>query len=50
MVDSQTNRNIQIADWISGAIARYFEKGSLGEESFRILKNNFISEGKEFFK
>jgi hypothetical protein len=49
MIDSKANRNIQIADWISGAIARYFEKGRLGEESFKILKNNFIGEGKEFF-
>ena len=50
MIDSVTNRNIQIADWIAGAIFRYYEKGPYGEEYFKILKNNFLGEGKEFFK
>jgi len=50
MIDSNSNSNIQIADWISGALTRYLEKGKLGEECFKILKNNFLSEGKEFFK
>ena len=49
MVDSSMNANIQIADWISGAIARYLEKGKNGEEYFRVFKNNFLSKGKEFF-
>ncbi len=49
MIDSTSNTNIQIADWISGAIARYLEKGKNGDEYFKILKNNFIGEGKEFF-
>lgn len=50
MIDSTSNGNMQIVDWISGALARYLEKGNLGEEYFKILKNNFTSEGKEFFK
>ncbi len=50
MIDSISNRNIQIADWISGAIARYYEKGQNGEEYFKVLKNNMLGEGKEFFK
>ena len=50
MLDSITNSNIQIADWISGALAWYLEKKKLGEECFRILKNNLLGEGKELFK
>lgn len=49
MIDSASNPNIQIADWIAGAIARYLEKGKNGDEYFRVFKNNFMSEGKEFF-
>lgn len=49
MIDSVTNANIQIADWISGAIAYYLEKKPLGEDYYKILKNNFIDPGKEFF-
>lgn len=49
MIDSTTNGNIQIADWIAGAIARYLEKGKHGNECHKILKNNFLDEGQEFF-
>lgn len=49
MVDSAAVVNIQIADWIAGALARYLEKGHLGEECFKILKANIIGEGKELF-
>jgi hypothetical protein len=49
MVDSAAVVNIQIADWIAGALARYLEKGKLGEECFKILKGNIIGEGKELF-
>lgn len=48
--DSTTSANIQIADWISGAIARYLEKKNLGEECYQILKNNILQDGKELFK
>lgn len=49
MIDSTSNANIQIADWISGALSRYLEKTSLGEECYLILKNNLLAEGQEFF-
>lgn len=49
MVDSAAVVNIQIADWIAGALARYLERGHLGEECFKILKGNIIGEGKELF-
>lgn len=50
MIDSTTNANIQIADWIAGALARCLEKRELGDECQAILKNNFLGEGKEFFR
>lgn len=50
MIDSTTNANIQIADWIAGALARYYEHKPLGEECFRILKNNILGEGRELFR
>lgn len=50
MIDSKSNANIQIADWISGALAWYLEKKHLGEGCYRILKNNLLGEGKELFK
>lgn len=49
MADSSSNANIQIADWISGVIARYLEKGKNGDEYFKLLKNNVLGNGKEFF-
>lgn len=49
MVDSTTNPNVQIADWISGALARYHEGKPLGKESYEILGNNII-ESEELFK
>ena len=49
MLDSTSNTNIQIADWIVGAIAYYFENKSLGNEYHEILKNNIINK-KELFK
>jgi hypothetical protein len=49
MVDSATNVNIQIADWIVGALAWHLEGHSLGAECFKILKNNLLGTGKELF-
>lgn len=49
MVDSASNGNMQIADWISGALSRYLENGALGAECYGILKNNFLDDGLEFF-
>jgi len=48
-VDSLSNVNIQIADWISGAIARSLEKGKLGQECYAILRGNMLGEGRELF-
>jgi Protein of unknown function (DUF3800) len=49
-VDSTADRNIQIVDWIVGAIAAYLNKKSLGEKCMEILKDNVIGSGKELFK
>lgn len=49
MIDSTANANMQIADWIAGAIGRHLEKRPLGEECYMILKNNIVGEHKEFF-
>ncbi len=50
MIDSTFTANIQVADWIAGALARYLEKRPLGEECYQILKANIIGEGgKELF-
>lgn len=48
-VDSTTNENIQIADWIAGSLARYYNGKSLGKELFNVLKNNILS-SEEMFK
>jgi len=50
MLDSKKNANIQIADWVAGALAWCLEKKALGEECGQILKNNILNEGKELFK
>ncbi len=49
MVDSSAYVNIQIADWISGALAYYLEKKPAGKEFYTLLKGNIMSEGKELF-
>ena len=50
MIDSTATPNIQVADWIAGAIARYLEKRPFGEECYQILKGNIIGgKGKELF-
>ena len=49
MIDSISNANIQIADWISGVIFRYLENGKNGEEYFNILKKKLMGNGIEFF-
>ena len=49
MIDSTMNANIQIADWISGALAKYHEKKNLYNECYEILKNNIIKSD-ELFK
>ena len=49
MLDSTCNANIQIADWIVGAMAYHYEGKTLGNEYYEILKNNIINK-KELFK
>jgi len=51
MVNSTTNANIQIADWITGSLGRYLEKKELGEECYQILRNNLLlAGGRELFR
>jgi Protein of unknown function (DUF3800) len=47
MLDSKQQANIQIADWIAGAYARYLEKKPFGDECYRMIKNNISSHGEE---
>ncbi len=47
-VDSAASPLIQVADWISGALARYHEGKSMGEEFYTVLKGNIVQE-KELF-
>lgn len=49
MIDSTTNANIQVADWIASAIGRYHNNGEIGENCFSELKNNIVG-SKELFK
>lgn len=50
MVDSEQYPNIQITDWVVGALAAYLNKKPLGKELFEVLHNNIIGEGAELFK
>lgn len=50
MIDSTTNANIQIADWISSALAWSLEDKRIGLECYQILKNNLLGKGKELFE
>lgn len=47
-VDSTTSIGVQIVDWVCGALGRYFEEKTLGQEFYNVLKNNIIQE-KELF-
>lgn len=47
-VDSTTNPLIQVADWICGALARYYEGKPMGDEFYSVLKGNIVGE-KELF-
>jgi len=48
-VDSTENANIQIADWVCGALFRYYNKRQNGGQYFTILKNSIIA-SEELFK
>lgn len=49
MVDSQQYSNIQIADWIVGAIAAYINESDYGDEYMDILQSNLLGSGNELF-
>lgn len=42
-INSASGPGVQVADWICGALARYHEKKTLGEEFYRALKNNIVA-------
>lgn len=42
MIDSTTNANIQIVDWIVGSLAYYLEGRDLGKHYISLLKNNIL--------
>jgi len=48
-IDSSKNANIQIADWVCGALFRYYNKGKNGERYFSVLKNSIVA-SEELFK
>ena len=48
-VDSATQPNIQIADWVCGALFRFYNKRTDGEEYFKTLRNSIIKK-KELFQ
>ena len=47
-VDSTTDANIQVVDWICGALARHHERKAKGQEFFNALKRNIV-QMKELF-
>lgn len=47
-VDSTTSAQIQVVDWVCGALAQYHEKKPLGANLYAELKRNII-QGKELF-
>lgn len=51
MIDSKKNSNIQIADWIAGALSSYLEDRGIGKQCYQILENNILKNGNyELFK
>ena len=48
IVDSTASPQVQIADWICGALARYYEKKRSGEKFFELLKPALLK-GEELF-
>jgi len=47
-VDSTTHPQVQVADWVCGALARYYEGKENGKRFYQFLKNNIVGE-KELF-
>ncbi len=50
MAHSHENPNIQIADWIAGALAWYHNGHPLGQKCFNTLRNSILEPAKEIFK
>lgn len=48
-LNSVNSPEIQVADWVCGALARYHENKPLGEEFYKSLKNNIVA-SKELFE
>lgn len=42
-VDSTTNINIQISDWICGALANYYEKKKFGDKYYSVISKNIVN-------
>ncbi len=49
MIDSTANGNMQIVDWISGALRAYLEGLPCGNDYFSALSGSLLQDGKEFF-
>jgi hypothetical protein len=49
MVDSTSSPNIQIVDWIAGAIWCCKEEKKNGDKFMNILKDNILGDGRELF-
>lgn len=49
MIDSTSSPNIQIIDWVVGAISYYKEGKKNGEKYMSIFKDSMLGEGKELF-
>jgi len=47
-VDSASSVQVQVADWVCGALARYYEKKPLGNELYAELKRNIIQQNELF--
>lgn len=48
-IDSVSSSNIQIADWICGALYRYYTKRENGKKFYNLFSNNIVV-SKELFK
>lgn len=47
-VDSTSNVQVQIADWIAGALARYYENKTNGKDFYILLQRNIRKEAELF--
>jgi len=47
-VDSTSSPQVQVADWVCGALGRFYEGKEAGDQFYNFLKNNIVKE-KELF-